>query len=52
MKEIASIKRKRICKFPHCKHILSIYNPKPYCYAHQKEADNKKFPALSSTSVR
>ena len=52
MKEIASIKRKRICKFLHCKRILSIYNPETYCYAHQREADGKKFPQLSGAGAR
>ena len=52
MKEVTSIKRKRICKFLHCKRILSIYNPGIYCYAHQREADNKKSHPLSSVSVR
>ncbi len=47
MKEITSIKRKRVCKFLHCKHILSIYNPEIYCYAHQREAANKKPHAFS-----
>ena len=52
MKEVTSIKRKRICKFLHCKRILSIYNREIYCYAHQREADNKKSHPLSSVSVR
>ncbi len=52
MKEIVSIKRKRICKFLHCKGILSIYNQGVYCYVHQKEVDNKKPHPLSSISVR
>ena len=52
MKEIASIKRKRICKFLHCKGILSIYNRGSYCYKHQREVDNKKPHPLSSISVR
>lgn len=52
MKEVASIKRKRICKFLHCKCVLSIYNQEIYCYAHQREADSKKPHPLSSISVR
>ena len=52
MKEIASIKRKRICKFLHCKHILSIYNRGIYCYVHQREVDNKKPDSLSSIRAR
>ncbi|MFC1752970.1 hypothetical protein ACFL96_06200 [Thermoproteota archaeon] len=52
MKEVASIKKKRICKILHCKRILSIYNPEIYCYSHQREADNKKPHQLSSVSVR
>ena len=52
MKVIASIKKKRICKFLHCKHILSIYNLGIYCYVHQREIDNKKSRPLSSINVR
>lgn len=52
MKEIESIKRKRTCKFPGCKQVLSIYNPGSYCYVHQRETDNKKYPPLSSVDVR
>ena len=52
MKEVASIKRKRICKFLRCKRILSIYNPEIYCYVHQREADNEKSIPISSFSVR
>jgi len=46
MKEVTSIKRKRICKFLHCKHVLSIYNLEAYCYVHQREVDNKKYPPV------
>jgi len=52
MKEVNSIKRKRICKFLRCKHVLSIYNPGAYCYVHQKKVDNEKSPTLSSVGVR
>ena len=52
MKEVDSIKKKRICKFLYCKNILSIYNPGIYCYVHQKEVDNEKSTPLSSISVR
>ena len=52
MKVIATIKKKRICKFFNCNNVLSIYNPGNYCYVHQREVDNKKHPPLSSTSAR
>lgn len=52
MKEIVSIKRKRVCKFLHCKNILSIYNPGVYCYVHQREVNNKKSHPLSTVKVR
>ena len=54
MKEINSIKKKRVCKFLHCKHILSIYNPGIYCYVHRREVDNEKsstFSRFSSVST-
>ena len=52
MKEIVSIKKKRVCKFLNCNNILSIYNPEIYCYSHKREVDNKKYPPLSSASIR
>lgn len=36
MKKNIPSKKHRVCKFPKCKHILSIYNPEIYCYIHQK----------------
>jgi len=42
MKQIASIKIKRICKTVNCTCILSIYNMEKYCYKHRKDAENKK----------
>lgn len=43
-----SFKKGRICKFPGCKHILSIYNPEVYCHIHQRTI-TKKLPFSSST---
>jgi len=51
MKEIASIKRKRICKLLHCNSILSIYNSGDYCYMHKRLGADKKSRPLSSTSI-
>jgi hypothetical protein len=34
MKKIKTSHKGRICKFPHCKHILSIYNHETYCHIH------------------
>jgi hypothetical protein len=27
----------RKCTFPHCKHILSIYNHETYCHIHREQ---------------
>ncbi len=49
MKEAASIKRNRICRLLHYKHIFSgINNPEICCRAYRREVDNKKFQPLSS----
>ncbi|MDD5173613.1 MAG: hypothetical protein PHV48_02160 [Candidatus Omnitrophica bacterium] len=29
-------KKRRVCKFSGCGHILSIYNPASYCHVHQQ----------------
>jgi len=42
MKQIATIKTKRVCKIVNCTCILSIYNMEKYCYKHRREAENKK----------
>jgi len=34
MKKIKTSSKGRKCKFPHCKHILSIYNHESYCHVH------------------
>jgi hypothetical protein len=31
----------RKCAFPHCNHILSIYNHEPYCHIHRERAAQK-----------
>ena len=35
MKKIKIARKGRICKFPHCRIILSVYNHQPYCNLHQ-----------------
>ena len=35
-KKIRLNKRRRICKFSGCRHILSMYNLETYCYVHQQ----------------
>ena len=35
MKKIKVSRRGRMCKFPHCRIILSIYNHECYCNLHQ-----------------
>jgi len=34
MKKVKTSVKGRKCKFPGCKHILSIYNHEMYCYIH------------------
>ncbi|MGD0336547.1 MAG: hypothetical protein ABSB18_05540 [Candidatus Omnitrophota bacterium] len=34
MKKVKTSPKGRKCKFPHCKHILSIYNHEIFCHAH------------------
>ena len=34
--KIRSVKKKRICNFPKCHKVLSIYNLNKMCFAHQK----------------
>jgi hypothetical protein len=35
-KKIKPNRRRRVCKFSGCTHILSIYNPENHCYVHQQ----------------
>ena len=44
MKKIKTSLKGRKCKFPHCKHILSIYNHETFCHVHLGQAmqDYKK----------
>jgi len=39
MKKIRTSYKGRVCKFPHCKHILSIYNHELYCRIHLSFVD-------------
>jgi len=32
----------RKCAFPHCTHILSIYNHEPYCHIHREQEAQKQ----------
>ncbi|MFA5117019.1 MAG: hypothetical protein WC486_07065 [Candidatus Omnitrophota bacterium] len=41
MKKIRTSLKGRKCKFPHCKHILSIYNHEAYCHVHLGQVDAK-----------
>jgi len=38
-------KRRRVCKFSGCEHILSIYNPETYCHVHQQFTMTQISPA-------
>ncbi|MDP2913731.1 MAG: hypothetical protein Q8N91_07010 [Candidatus Omnitrophota bacterium] len=33
--KVKTNKRRRVCRFSGCGHILSIYNPETYCHVHQ-----------------
>jgi hypothetical protein len=34
MKKVKTSLKGRKCNFPHCKHMLSIYNHETYCHVH------------------
>jgi len=34
--KIKTNKKRRVCRFSGCEHILSIYNPETYCHVHQQ----------------
>ena len=36
-KELKTSEGGRNCKFPHCKHLLSIYNHEDYCHVHRNQ---------------
>jgi len=36
----------RKCKFPHCEHILSIYNHEAYCHVHRDKMSKEQKPKL------
>jgi hypothetical protein len=36
----------RICKFPHCKRILSIYNHEAYCHIHWNQVSHEQKPKI------
>ncbi|MFH0856075.1 MAG: hypothetical protein V1869_06200 [Candidatus Omnitrophota bacterium] len=40
MKKIKTSLKGRKCRFPHCKHILSIYNHEAYCHVHLGQASD------------
>ncbi len=39
MKKIKISRRGRVCKFPHCRIVLSIYNHECFCNLHQDRMD-------------
>lgn len=46
-KKIRINKRRRVCRFSGCKHVLSVYNPESYCYVHQQvEMERQIFSSL------
>jgi len=50
MKKIKTSHKGRVCKFPHCKQILSIYNHEAYCHIHLNLAASGKAPEVSKAS--
>jgi len=36
-KKIKTSPKGRVCAYPNCKQILSIYNHKPYCHIHLRK---------------
>jgi len=42
MKKVKTSQKGRKCRYPHCKHILSVYNHELYCHVHLGMADLKK----------
>jgi len=48
MKKVRTSLKGRICKFPHCKHILSIYNHEAYCHVHLGQVGSKYKPKARS----
>jgi hypothetical protein len=45
-KKIRVNKKRRICRFAGCKHLLSIYNPETFCHVHQQYAIGRNALAL------
>jgi len=42
----------RKCTFPHCKHILSIYNHETYCHIHRdKMSQEQKLKILTGPNA-
>ncbi|MBI5144528.1 MAG: hypothetical protein HZA30_05630 [Candidatus Omnitrophica bacterium] len=46
-KKIKTIKKRRVCRFTGCRHILSIYNLETYCHVHQQAAMAREAPTVS-----
>jgi hypothetical protein len=42
MKKMKTSYKGRKCQFPHCKHILSIYNHETFCHVHQGEGGQQR----------
>ncbi|MBI5144781.1 MAG: hypothetical protein HZA27_01185 [Candidatus Omnitrophica bacterium] len=42
MQKVKTSHKGRQCKFPHCKHILSIYNHEAYCHIHLGAVDKRQ----------
>jgi hypothetical protein len=47
MKKVKTSQRGRKCKFPLCKHTLSIYNHQDYCHIHLGYVDMIQKPKES-----
>lgn len=42
MMKVKTSHKGRKCRYPHCKHILSIYNHEAYCHVHLGRVDYRQ----------
>jgi hypothetical protein len=44
IKKVRTSLKGRKCKYPHCKHLLSIYNHEAYCHVHLEQLASEYRP--------
>jgi hypothetical protein len=42
IKKVKTSSKGRVCKFPHCRQVLSIYNHEAYCHVHLSQGAHDK----------